>query len=237
VALLTLDGEGTLEKWTYRELHDLSARLAGVLKDLGVGPGDRVALYLPTGVEAGHRHAGRRPPRGGPHGPAHGPGPRGPAPAAPKGRSPPPHRRRRVLPEGPVRAHPAAVEAALSGLDLPVLWHRRGTTEFLERAMEGKPQEALPVPSSHPLFPPPHLGLHGHAQRGGPRPRGYMVGVAWALHHLFDLKPGEVFHTTADLFWIVGHSFGLYAPLFLGGRASSWRTGPITRAQPPSTSA
>ncbi|WP_436410722.1 acetyl-coenzyme A synthetase N-terminal domain-containing protein, partial [Thermus scotoductus] len=35
VALLTLDGEGTLEKWTYRELHDLSARLAGVLKDLG----------------------------------------------------------------------------------------------------------------------------------------------------------------------------------------------------------
>ncbi|WP_153186476.1 hypothetical protein, partial [Thermus scotoductus] len=41
----------------------------------------------------------------------------------------------------------AAVEAALSGLDLPVLWHRRGTTEFLERAMEGKPQEALPVPS------------------------------------------------------------------------------------------
>jgi acetyl-CoA synthetase len=44
-----------------------------------------------------------------------------------------------------------------------------------------------------------------------------MVGVAWALRHLFDLKPGEVFHTTADLFWIVGHSFGLYAPLFLGG--------------------
>ncbi|WP_153184992.1 AMP-binding protein, partial [Thermus scotoductus] len=70
---------------------------------------------------------------------------------------------------------------------------------------------------SHPLFllhtsgstGTPKGVVHGHG--------GYMVGVAWALRHLFDLKPGEVFHTTADLFWIVGHSFGLYAPLFLGG--------------------
>ena len=217
VALLTLDGEGTLEKWTYRELHDLSARLAGVLKDLGVGLGDRVALYLPTGVEAAIAMlaAARL-------GAVHMALPMGLGPEALRQRLLKGEARLLIAADGyylrgrfaPTRA---AVEAALSGLDLPVLWHRRGTTEFLERAMEGKPQEALPVPSSHPLFllhtsgstGTPKGVVHGHG--------GYMVGVAWALRHLFDLKPGEVFHTTADLFWIVGHSFGLYAPLFLGG--------------------
>lgn len=52
VALVVLDGEGGLSKWTYREVGELSARLAGLFLSLGVRPGDRVALYLPTGLEA-----------------------------------------------------------------------------------------------------------------------------------------------------------------------------------------
>ena len=52
VALLTLDGEGRLGKWTYKEVRELSSRLAGLFRTLGVGRGDRVALYLPTGLEA-----------------------------------------------------------------------------------------------------------------------------------------------------------------------------------------
>lgn len=50
VALLTLDGEGRLGKWTYKEVRELSSRLAGLFRTLGVGRGDRVALYLPTGL-------------------------------------------------------------------------------------------------------------------------------------------------------------------------------------------
>ncbi|SDE62353.1 transcriptional regulator, IclR family [Thermus arciformis] len=217
VALLTLDGEGNLGKWTYRELHDLSARLAGVLRGLGVGPGDRVALYLPTGLEAALSLLALAR-----IGAVHVALPVGLGPEALRQRlltsgarlliaADGHYRRGQLVPLRPV------VESALFGLDLPVLWHARGTTEFLERATEGKPQEPLPVPASHPLFVlytsgstgTPKGVVHGHG--------GYMVGVAWALRHLFDLKPGEVFHTTADLFWVVGHSFGLYAPLFLGG--------------------
>lgn len=217
VALLTLDGEGHLEKWTYRELQDLSARLAGVLKGLGVGPGDRVALYLPTGAEAAlSLLATAR------LGAVHVALPVGLGPEALRERllqsgarlliaADGYFRRGQLVPLRPV------VEAALAGLDLPVLWHTRGTTEFLERASEGKPTEAVPVPAGHPLFI-----LHTSGSTGRPKGvvhghGGYMVGVSWALRYLFDLKPGEVFHTTADLFWVVGHSFGLYAPLFLGG--------------------
>ncbi|WP_038047272.1 AMP-binding protein [Thermus caliditerrae] len=217
VALLTLDGEGRLEKWTYRELHDLSRRLAGVLQALGVQAGDRVALYLPTGVEAALSLLALAR-----LGAVHVALPVGLGPEALRERlvqskarlliaTDSYFRRGQAIPLRPV------VEAAVHGLDLPILWHPRGTTEFLERASEGRPVEAVPVEAHHPLFllytsgstGKPKGVVHGHG--------GYMVGVAWALRYLFDLKPGEVFHTTADLFWVVGHSFGLYAPLLLGG--------------------
>ncbi|AEV15885.1 Acetyl-coenzyme A synthetase [Thermus sp. CCB_US3_UF1] len=217
VALLTLDGEGHLEKWTYRELWELSARLAGVLRGLGVGPGDRVALYLPTGLEAALSLLALAR-----LGAVHVALPVGLGPEALRERLVQSQARLLIAADGYYRRGQLfplkpVVEAALSGLDLPVLWHARGTTEFLERASEGKPVEAVPVEAHHPLFVlytsgstgKPKGVVHGHG--------GYMVGVAWALRYLLDLKPGEVLHTTADLFWVVGHSFGLYAPLFLGG--------------------
>ncbi|MBT9392494.1 AMP-binding protein [Hymenobacter sp. NST-14] len=43
---------GTVRRYTYRELLDLTARFAGGLRDLGVGRGDRVILYLPNMPEA-----------------------------------------------------------------------------------------------------------------------------------------------------------------------------------------
>ena len=43
---------GSKRTYTYRELLDQTARFAGVLRDLGVGKGDRVVLYMPMIPEA-----------------------------------------------------------------------------------------------------------------------------------------------------------------------------------------
>ncbi|MCB9690048.1 MAG: AMP-binding protein, partial [Alphaproteobacteria bacterium] len=43
---------GTVKRWTYRELRDEVAKLAGGLRALGVERGDRVVLYLPMVPEA-----------------------------------------------------------------------------------------------------------------------------------------------------------------------------------------
>ncbi|HEX7826160.1 MAG TPA: AMP-binding protein, partial [Mycobacterium sp.] len=43
---------GTKRTYTYRELLDLTARAAGVLRSLGVGKGDRVVIYMPMVPEA-----------------------------------------------------------------------------------------------------------------------------------------------------------------------------------------
>lgn len=50
-ALIAEHEDGTVERLTYRELRDRSARLAAGLADLGVGVGDRVALVLPMRSE------------------------------------------------------------------------------------------------------------------------------------------------------------------------------------------
>src|SRR3546814_17511148 len=43
---------GTNGRVTHRELQDETARFAGVLKELGVGKGDRVIIYMPMVPEA-----------------------------------------------------------------------------------------------------------------------------------------------------------------------------------------
>jgi acetyl-CoA synthetase len=47
IALFYEDGDGNASKWTFRELKDLSSKMAGFLRSIGVGKGDRVAALLP----------------------------------------------------------------------------------------------------------------------------------------------------------------------------------------------
>ncbi|MCA9400157.1 MAG: acetate--CoA ligase, partial [Candidatus Omnitrophica bacterium] len=45
---------------------------------------------------------------------------------------------------------------------------------------------------------------------------GYMTGVTTTSHLVFDLKPEDVFWCTADVGWITGHSYIVYGPMANG---------------------
>jgi len=46
---------------------------------------------------------------------------------------------------------------------------------------------------------------------------GYLTGVAWTLRYVFDLRPEtDVFWCSADVGWVTGHSYIIYAPLTCG---------------------
>src|SRR5919205_1979487 len=51
LALRYEDAAGEQREMSFAELRDLSARFAGVLREAGVEPGDRVATLLPKSVE------------------------------------------------------------------------------------------------------------------------------------------------------------------------------------------
>ncbi|MGI4812266.1 MAG: AMP-binding protein [Janthinobacterium lividum] len=48
---------------------------------------------------------------------------------------------------------------------------------------------------------------------------GHAVALVTTLTQLFHAQPGETMFSTSDLGWVVGHSYGVYAPL-LGGMTS-----------------
>ncbi|WP_158963712.1 acyl-CoA synthetase [Chachezhania sediminis] len=51
IALRCIDAQETLTTYTFEDLRDMSARVANVLRDEGVGPGDAVAGLLPRTVD------------------------------------------------------------------------------------------------------------------------------------------------------------------------------------------
>ena len=45
---------------------------------------------------------------------------------------------------------------------------------------------------------------------------GYAVALTSSINHIFGGQPGETFFCTADVGWVVGHSYLVYAPLLRG---------------------
>jgi acetyl-CoA synthetase len=45
---------------------------------------------------------------------------------------------------------------------------------------------------------------------------GYLVGVASTHHYIFDVKPDSVYWCAADVGWVTGHSYIVYGPLCNG---------------------
>lgn len=221
LALVALSGDGSVHKLTYRELRDLTARLAGGLLSLGIRPGDRVAVYMPTGLEMAlvFLACARI-------GAVHVAIPAGLGSQALRERLEDTQARLLVaadrMYQGGRTLHFAhLIEEVTQGLDIPILWFSRGGTrrplEFWDLIEAHRPTTpALPVDSEHPLFI-----LYTSGSTGKPKGvvhvhGGYMVGITYHLRTLFDLKDGETAWATADLSWIVGHSYGLYAPLLEG---------------------
>ena len=45
---------------------------------------------------------------------------------------------------------------------------------------------------------------------------GYAVALAASMAHIYDGRPGETFFSTSDIGWVVGHSYIVYGPLIAG---------------------
>ncbi|MGR6901749.1 AMP-binding protein [Glutamicibacter sp. BSL13] len=94
-------------------------------------------------------------------------------------------------------------------------------------AADAPPAEAVPVPSTHPLYVLYTSGTTG-APKGVVRDTGgYATALAYSMGAIFDVKPGDVMFTASDVGWVVGHSYIVYAPLLAGATTVLYEGKPV----------
>jgi propionyl-CoA synthetase len=238
---------GTEQVITYRQLHHEVTRFAAVLKKLGINKGDRVVIYLPMIPEAAYAMlACAR------IGAIHSVVFAGFAASSLVTRIVDTQAKLVITADAAMRAGKFVrlknlVDEALMQSETPVehvLIIHRGIEADMElyderdllygdlvqevRGVQVEPEWLESNEASYILYTSGTTAKPKGVRRDV---GGYAVALTSSINHIFGGQPGETFFCTADIGWVVGHSYLVYAPL-LRGMATVIYEGVPTRPDP-----
>jgi acetyl-CoA synthetase len=232
--------EGEERDITYADLHRDVQRFANALKDLGIGKGDIVGIYLPMipEVVVAMLACARI---GAPHNVVFG----GFSADAVKERMEFSNAKALVTVDGARRKGKTApikqqVDAVMS--DLKTLEHiivvkhtgdgcemRDGRDVWFHDVMERAAEEcaAEELDAEHPLYVLYTSGSTAKPKGVLHTTGGYLTGVSATHKYVFDIKPEkDVYWCAADVGWVTGHSYIVYGPLCNGATCVMWEGAP-----------
>jgi acetyl-CoA synthetase len=211
---------------TYRELHREVCRLANGLKSLGVGKGDRVAIYLgmipelPIAMLACAR-------LGAAHSVVFG----GFAATALRDRINDAEAKVLITADGGYRRGqvvPLKVNAEEAIAECPTVEHvvtvkrtggehpfTPGRDVWYHDLIAGQPDECSPeeMDAEDVLYILYTSGTTGKPKGIVHTTGGYMTGVTATHKYIFDIHDDDVYWCAADIGWVTGHSYIVYGPL------------------------
>ncbi|HYB98650.1 MAG TPA: acetate--CoA ligase [Candidatus Limnocylindrales bacterium] len=227
IALHFESERGPARTYTYTQAMGEVCRIANALKSFGIGKGDRVVLYMPLTPEGIFTmQACAR------IGAIHSVVYAGMGPDALRQRIEDSHARMLVYADatyrrGKVIPLNGIVEKALHGLNFVenVLVHRREglgrlgwrETDFIETVSAQSDE----CPAEHMDADDPAFILYTSGTTGRPKGvvhvhGGYAVGVHTLIRNYYDVREEDVWWSTSDIGWIVGHSYICYGPMLAG---------------------
>ena len=230
-AIIFESDDGKVTPITYRELHKKVCRFANGLKSLGIKKGDRVVIYMPMSVEGvvAMQACARI----------------GATHSVVFGGFSAKSLHERIIDAGAV-AVLTADQQVRGGKQLPlkaivdealtlggcdsvknVIVYRRtggaiewkeGRDLWLHELVEKQSDDCAPewVESEHPLFILYTSGSTGTPKGVQHSSAGYLLWAALTMKWSFDIKPDDIYWSTADIGWITGHTYIAYGPLAVG---------------------
>ncbi|MFM8373514.1 MAG: propionyl-CoA synthetase [Bacteroidota bacterium] len=219
----------SFQQFSYREMLHETARVAGALKNLGVGKGDRVIIYMPMipqvtfamlacarigavhsvvfGGFAAHELALRI------------------DDAQPKVilTASAGVEFDRIIPYKPIID--AAVSEAHHKVEQVVVYqrwmHHADLTDSAGLDWNNWVEKAQPVPCEPVDATDPLYILYTSGTTGKPKGivrdnGGHAVALRYSMKQVYQVEPGDVFWAASDVGWVVGHSYIVYAPLITG---------------------
>lgn len=230
---------GSRRTYTYAELRDEVALFAGVLRDQGVGHGDRVVVYMPMVPEAAIAMlACAR--LGAVHSVVFGgfaakelavriddAGPKVVVSASCGIEG------KRVIEYKPLLDR--AIELSERKPASTVILQREQVTarlgptdvDWAEAVARATPADPVPVKATDPLYVLYTSGTTGKPKGVVRDSGGYAVALAWSMPNIYDVGPGETIFTASDVGWVVGHSYIVYAPLLAGATTVLYEGKPV----------
>ncbi len=233
-AFIAEDGDsGVIRTVTYSQLLELVKKHAAALRGLGVKKGDRVAIYMPMGIEAavimlacariGAIHmaifagfspnavADRLSLTGAQYVFAQDAGSRRGKPVPLK-----------VMVDDAIELleDPKQVKSVVvfkSGLaDVKMVAGRDITWDQFLAKGDGQSPDVVPMESNDVLFVMPTSGTTAKPKVTVQRHGGYQVYIYSMAKWIYNLNQDDVWFCTSDIGWIVGHSYNVYGPLLVG---------------------
>ncbi len=214
---------------TYRDLYEEVCRFANGLKSLGVGRGDRVAIYmgmipeLPVAMLACARI-------GAIHSVVFG----GFSSDALADRIDDASAKLLITQDGawrrgsivPLKSAADAAVARTSTIEHAVVVRRtesditmeEGRDHWYHDVVDGQSTECEPevMNAEDPLYILYTSGTTGRPKGIVHTQGGYLTGTTTTHHYVFDIKPDDVYWCAADIGWVTGHSYIVYGPLANG---------------------
>jgi propionyl-CoA synthetase len=236
---------GIQERFSYAELLAKVETFAGVLRDAGIGVGDRVLIYLPM-IPQAHIAMLACARIGAVHSVVFG----GFAPKELAARIDDATPAAIVTATGGIEPSrrieylPAVAEAiGMAGHKIPtvIVHHRDGfahqRSEFAgtdttwhdwdELVAAAEPAAAVPVPATHPLYILYTSGTTGSPKGVVRDSGGYAVAMDWSMRNVYGVGPGSTMLTASDVGWVVGHSYIVYGPLIAGATTVLYEGKPV----------
>ena len=230
----------TVRRYTYAELRDEVARLAGGLTAQGVTKGDRVIIYMPMVPEAvmAMLACARI---GAVHSVVFG----GFAPKELATRIDDAKPKlilsascgievNRIVPYKPLLDEAIALSSHTPERCLILQRPQASATlepgrdmEWYEAVAQGEPADCVSVAATDPLYILYTSGTTG-IPKGVIRDNGgHAVALRWSMEYVYGVGAGEVYWAASDIGWVVGHSYIVYGPLLQGATTILYEGKPV----------